>query len=70
MPIQKGLPSLQGERVALGYLGCGRGGDTYTSMRLALKTKPEHIAWAHMLATGQEFDVALRYDSAWTFDHF
>ena len=39
-------------------------------MRLAFKTKPEHIGWDHMLATWQELDADERYDSAWTFDHF
>ena len=39
-------------------------------MKLAFKTNPEHIGWAHMLAAWREFDADERYDSAWNFDHF
>ena len=39
-------------------------------MRLAFKTRPEHIEWDHMLATWRELDADERYDSAWNFDHF
>jgi F420-dependent oxidoreductase-like protein len=39
-------------------------------MRFAIKTAPQHTAWADMLAVWQAADDIELFESAWTFDHF
>jgi F420-dependent oxidoreductase-like protein len=39
-------------------------------MRFAIKTSPQHTAWADLLAVWEAADEIELFESAWTFDHF
>jgi F420-dependent oxidoreductase-like protein len=39
-------------------------------MRFAIKTSPQHTAWADVLAVWEAADEIELFESAWTFDHF